>query len=143
MAPKRKSISARNLLHSDGSPFQPGTFFILMALRLLILPLSLFGSVMMMPTRHSRRTFLDEVFIRNAKSYWRTSPTLTFPLSFTIGNRSHCVTSRSPILSCLSRSFTPTRTGLIVQYLVSSLAFEVRAFLSHRNLLRMCFGSLR
>ena len=98
--------------------------------------------MMMMPTRHSQRTFLDEMFIRNAKSYWRTSPTLTFPLSFTIRNRSHCVTSRSPILSCLSRSFTPTRTGLIVQYLVSSLAFEVRAFLSHRNLLRMCFGSL-
>ena len=40
---------------------------------------------MMMLTRHSQRTFLDKVFIRNAKSFWRTSPTLTFPLSFTFG----------------------------------------------------------
>ena len=38
--------------------------------------------------------------------------------------------SRSPLLSCLSRSSTPTCTGLIGQYLFSSLAFEVRAFLS-------------
>ena len=49
------------------------------------------------------------------------------------------MTSRSPVLSCLSRSFTPTCTGLIVLYLFSSLAFEVRTFLSHCNLLRMCF----
>ena len=44
--------------------------------------------------------------------------------------------------SCLSRSSTPTCTRLIGQYLFSSLAFEVRTFLSHRSLLRMCFGSL-
>ena len=80
---------------------------------------------MMMPIRNSRRTFLDEVFIRNAKSFWRTSPTLTFPLSFIVGNGSHCVTSRSLVLSCLSRSFTPTCMGLIIHYLFSSLAFEV------------------
>ena len=49
---------------------------------------------------------------------------------------------RSHVLSCLSKSFTPTCMGLIVQYLSFSLAFEVRAFLSHRNWLRMCFGSL-
>ena len=95
---------------------------------------------MMMPIRNSRRTFLDEVFIRNAKSFWRTSPTLTFPLSFIIGNGSHCVTSQWLVLSCLSRSFTPTCTGLIVQYLFSLLAFEVCAFLSHCSLLWMCFG---
>ena len=47
-----------------------------------------------------------------------------------------------PVLSYLSRSFTPTCTGLIVQYLFFLLAFEVCAFLSHRNLLRMCFESL-
>ena len=41
--------------------------------------------------------------------------------------------ARSPVLSCWSRSSTPTCTGLIGQYLFSSLAFEVRAFLSHRN----------
>ena len=98
--------------------------------------------MMMMPTRHSRRTFLDAAFIRNAKSFWRTSPTPTFPMSFTIGDGSHCVMSRPPVLSCLSRSFTPTCMGLIVQYLFSSLVFEVHAFLSHRSLLRMCFGFL-
>ena len=51
------------------------------------------------------------------------------------------VTFRSHVLSCLSRSFTPTCTGLIVQYLSFSLAFEVRTFLSHRSWLRMCFVS--
>ena len=129
MAPKRKSTPAQNPLHFGASSS-------------LILPLSLFGSVMMMPIRHSRRTFLYEVFIQNAKSYWRTSPTLTFPLSFTIRNKSHCVTSRSLVLLCSFRSFTPTCTGLIVQYLFSSLTFEVCAFLSHHNLLRMCYRSL-
>ena len=34
---------------------------------------------MRMPERTSRRIFLDEVFIRNAESFWRTSSTLTFP----------------------------------------------------------------
>ena len=96
----------------------------------------------MMPTKHSWRTFLDEVFIQNAKSYWRTSPTLTFPLSFTIGNGSHCVTFQLLVLSCLSRSFTLTCTGFIVQYLFSLLAFEVHTFLSHSSLLRMCFKFL-
>ena len=46
-------------------------------------------------------------------------------------------------LSCWSRSFTPTCTGQIVQYLSFSLASEVRAFLSHCSWLRMCFMSLR
>ena len=86
------------LWHLSVNLLRLGTLFILVPLRLLILPLSLFGSVMMMPTRHSQRTFLDEVFIQNTKSYWRTLPTLTFPLSFTIGNGSHCVTSQSLVL---------------------------------------------
>ena len=130
------------LWHLSINPLRPETLFILMPLRLLILPLSLFGSVMMMPIRHSRRTFLGEVFIRNAKSYWQTSLTLTFPLSFTVGNGSHCLTSRSLVLSCSFRSFTPTCTRLIVQYLSSLFAFEVRVFLSHCSLLRMCFRFL-
>ena len=96
------------------SPLQLGTLFVPVPLHLLILLLFLFGSVMMMPTRHSQRTFLDAAFILNAKSFWRTSLTPTFPLSFIVGNGSHCVTSRSHVLSCLSRSFTPTCTGLIV-----------------------------
>ena len=129
MAPKRKSTLAQNPLHFDASSSSNSA-------------LSLFYSMMMMPTKHSRKTFLDKVFIRNAKSYWRTSPTLTFPLSFTIGNGSHYVTSRSLILSCSSKGFTLTCTRLIVQYLSSLLAFEVCAFLSHHNLLWMCFRFL-
>ena len=130
------------LWHLNINPLQPGTLFIPELLYHLILHYLIFGSVMMMPSRHFRRTFLDEAFIRKAKSFCQTLPTPTFPLSFTIGDGSHCVTSQSPVLSCLSKSFTPTCMGLIVQYLFSSLAFEVRAFLSHRNLLQMCFGFL-
>ena len=44
--------------------------------------------------------FLDEVFIRNAESFWRTSSTLTFPLSFTVKDGSHCVMSRSLVHLC-------------------------------------------
>ena len=99
MAPKHKSTPARNSLNSGASSSFDSA------------PLSLFGSVMMMPTRHSRRTFLDEVFIWNAKSYWQISPTLTLPLSFTVVIGSHCVTSQSLVLSCSFRSFIPTCTG--------------------------------
>ena len=127
----------------------------------LLLPLNLFTLVVFIapkrkstPTRNPLRSgassstdpspstvrFRDDAafkaFIQNAKSFCRTLPTLTFPLSFTVGNGSHC------LLSCLSKSSTPTCTGLIVPYLSFSLVFEVRAFLSHRNWLRMCFVSL-
>ena len=130
------------LWHLSVNPLQLGTLFVPELLHHLILLCLIFGSVMMMPLRHFRRTFLDEAFIRNAKSFCRILPTPTFPLSFTVGDGSHCVMSRSPVISCLYRSFTLTCTRLIVQYLFSLLVFEVRAFLSHRNLLRMCFRSL-
>ena len=97
MAPKRKSTL-------------PRTLFVSVLLHLLILLLILSDSVMMMPLRHFRRTSPDEAFIWNAKSCYRTLPTLTFPLSFTLGDGSHCVMSRSHVLSCLSKSFTPTCT---------------------------------
>ena len=87
-----------NLLR-PGTLFVPGHFLLL-----LIPPPLLFGSMMNMPERTSRRTFLDEAFIRNAKSFCRTSPTLTYPLSFTVGVGSHCVTSRSLVHPCLFRS---------------------------------------
>ena len=121
------------LWHLNINPIQPETLFVPVLLHLLILHLLTFGSVMMMLLKHFRRTSLDEAFIRNAKSFCRTLSTPTFLLSFTVGDGSHYVISRSHVLSCLSRSSTPTCTGLIVQYLSSSLAFEVRAFLSHRN----------
>ena len=88
--------------------------------------------------RTSRRTFLDEVFIRNAESFWRTSPTLTYRMSFTVGVGSHYVTSRSHVHPCWFKIFTLTCMDLILQYLSFILAFEVRALLSHRSLYPMC-----
>ena len=80
MAPKRKSTLTRNPLRfgasssSDCSPsnvwFRDDDAF-----------------------KAFQRTSLDEAFIWNAKSFCRTLPTLTFPLSFTVGDGSHCVTS--------------------------------------------------
>ena len=87
MAPKRKSTSSQNPLCFG-------------ARLLLILLLLIFGSVMRMRERTSRRNFFDKVFIRNVESFWRTSPTLTFPLSFTIGDGSHYVMSRSLVHPC-------------------------------------------
>ena len=130
------------LWHLNVNSLQLGTIFVLVLLRLLILHLLMFDSMMMMPVRHFRRTSLDKAFIRNAKSFCRTLPTPTFPLSFIVGDGSHCVMSRSPDLSCSFRIFTPTCTRLIIQYLSSSLAFDIHAFLSHRNLLQMCFRCL-
>ena len=94
MAPKCKSTQSRNLLHA-GAPL------------LLILHIFLSCSMMRRPNRTSLRTSLDEAFIRNAKSFCRTYPTRTYTLSFIVGVGSHCVTSRSLVHSCLSRSFTP------------------------------------
>ena len=82
--------------HLNENPFHPRTLFILGHLLLPLTPLLLlFGSVMRKPIKTSRRTFLDEAFIRNTKSFCRTSPKLTYPLSFTVAVGSHCVTSRS------------------------------------------------
>ena len=128
LAPKRKSTPARNPLHSGASSSSDSA---LLSLRFR--------------NDDAHKAFSENFSRRGvhyAKSYRRTLLTLTFPLSFIVGNGSHCVTSRSLVLSCLSRSFTPTCMRLIVQYLFSSLAFEVHAFLLHRNLLRMCFESL-
>ena len=127
------------LWHLNTSLLCPGTLFILGHHLRLILLLLLFGSVMRMPKRTSQRTFLDEVFIRNAKSFRRTSPTLTFPMSFTVGVRSHYVMSWSLVFPCWSRSFTPTCMDLILQYLSFILAFEVRVLLSHWSWYPMCF----
>ena len=82
-----------NLLHL-------GTFFVLRhPLLLTSLPLTS-GSVIKRPNQTSLRTSLDEAFIWNAKSFCRTSPTLTYPLSFTVGVGSHYVTSRSLVHPC-------------------------------------------
>ena len=100
IAPKRKSTPSQNPLR--------------FGYRLPLILLLISGSVMRMPERTSRRTFLDEVFIWNVESFWWTSPTLTFPMSFTVGVGCHCVTSRSHVRPCWSRSFTPTCMDLII-----------------------------
>ena len=101
MAPKRKSTPSQNPLHSGASSSSDPT-----------------PSHLRFRDEDARKdfseNFLDEVFIRNVESFWRTSLTLTFPLSFTVGNGSHCVTSKSLVLSCSFRSFTPTCMGLII-----------------------------
>ena len=86
--------------HQKVSLLRPGTLFVLRHRLLLILSPFLFSSMMKMLKRTSRGTSLDEAFIRNAESSYRTSPTLTYPLSFTFGVGSHCVTSWSPVLLC-------------------------------------------
>ena len=80
MTPKRKSTSSQNPLRSRAS--------------------SSFNTI------HSHIWFRDEdarkdfsknfsrrVFIWNTESFCRISPTLTYPLSFTVRVESHCVTS--------------------------------------------------
>ena len=79
---------------------RPEILFSLVPLPLLIMHLSLSVSVMMMPTRHLRKTFHDEAFIWNVESSWVILLTPTFPLSFTVGNGSLFVTSPSLVLSC-------------------------------------------
>ena len=88
------------LWHPNTNLLHPGTLFIPGHPLHLILLLPSFGSMISNLKRTSQRTFLDEVFIRNAKSFCRTSPTLTYPLSSTAGVGSHCVTSRSLVHSC-------------------------------------------
>ena len=47
--------------------------------------------------RTFQRTFLDEAFIRNTKSFYQIFPILTFQLPSLVKVRSHCVASRSPV----------------------------------------------
>ena len=72
MEPKRKSTPSWNPLHSGASSsFDPTPSHVR------------FRDVN--PNRTSLRTFLDEAFIQNAKSFYWTFPTLTYPLSFIVG----------------------------------------------------------
>ena len=88
------------LWHPNANILRPKTLFILGHPLLLILHHLISGSMMRRPNRTSLRTLPDEAFILNAKSSCWISPTLTFLLSSTVGNGSHCVTSRSPVHPC-------------------------------------------
>ena len=80
MAQKRKSTPARNPLHSRTSSSSDSAP--------LYLRFRDDDAHKAFSENFSRRTF-----IRNAKSFWRTSPTPTFLMSFTVGDGRHCVTS--------------------------------------------------
>ena len=89
------SLSYDSLLlwHLNANLLSPKTFCVLGHLLPLTLLHLLFGSMMRMPERTSRRTFVDKAFIWNATSFCQTFLTLTYPLSFTVGVGSHFVAS--------------------------------------------------
>ena len=88
------------LWHLNASLLCPRTLLVLGHPLRLILLLHLSDFMIRMPERPSQRTFLDRAFILNAKSSWQTSPTLTYPMSFIVRVRSHCVTSQSHVHLC-------------------------------------------
>ena len=125
LSPSLSSVCVSLLLwHPNANLLCPRTLFVLGHPLLPILLPHMSSSMMRRPNQTSLRTFLDEAFILNTKSFCRTSSTLTFPLSFTVGNGNHCVTSWSHVHPCWSKSFTPTIMNLIFQYLTSLLAFS-------------------
>ena len=117
--------------HLSVSLLRPRTFFIPGHLFHLIcltpLPLTS-DSVMRRPNRTSLRTFHDEAFIRNVKSFYQIFLTLTYPLSSIVGVGSHYVAFRSCALSWSYRSSTPIYIDLIILYPSLSLAFGVYAW---------------
>ena len=130
LSPFLSSVCVSLLLwHLNANLLRPRALFVSGHPLLLILHLFLSGSMMRRPKRTSLRTF-NEAFIWNAKSFYRTSSTLTYPLSFIVGVGSHCVTSWSLVHLCLYRSSTLTCMELIIQYLPLLLVFEVHALWS-------------
>ena len=90
------SLSLSCVCHLNANPLHPGTLFTPGRLLLLLLtPLHLtYSSVLRRLSRTSQRTFHDEAFIQNAKSFCQIFLILSYPLSSTIGIGSHCVASR-------------------------------------------------
>ena len=101
LSPSLSSICVSLLLwHPNANLLYLETLFVPGHPLLLILHLFLSTSVIRRPKQTSLRTFIDGAFIRNAKSFCRTSSTLTYLLSSTVGVGSHYVTSRSLVHSC-------------------------------------------
>ena len=80
--------------HPSAKLLHLGTLFVPRHHLLLILAFFMSGSVIIKPVRTFPRTFLGVAFTRNTRSFFLTSPILTFPLSFTIGVRGPFVISR-------------------------------------------------
>ena len=128
MAPKHKSTPARNPFHSGASsPFDSA-------------PLSLWFC-----DDDAYKAF-SENFSRRGIHFECQVILVDFAdtdLSTVIHNReweSLCDVPVTCLLVLIQEFYS--NMGLIIQYLLSLLAFEVRAFLSHRSLLQMCFGFL-
>ena len=83
-APKRKSTLSQNPLHSRASTSSSN-------------PTP--SHVRFCDDKAQKDSFLDEAFIPNAKSSYRIFLILTYPLLSTVGVGSHCVASRSFVLS--------------------------------------------
>ena len=118
-------LSLVALWHLNESLLCPRTLFIL-GHPLHLTPLLTFGSMMIKPIRTFWRTFLDEAFIQDAKSFYQNFLILTFPLSSIVEVGSHYVASQSLVPPWSYKSFTSKCTDSILQYLIFSLAFEVR-----------------
>ena len=83
------------------------TLFVVLGFLLLIFPLFTFGSVMKKPERTFHKTSNDAAFIRNAKSFCRTFPTLLSLPSFGLGVGLLSMWVLWDVLLWLYRSFTP------------------------------------
>ena len=112
MTPKRKSTSFQNLLRfrvsSSSDPTPSSVRFCDDEAR------KDFSENFCRRGIHSEHHVVHQIFL-----------TLTYPLSFIVGVGSHFVTSWSLVLPWSYRSFTQICTKSILQYLISSLAFEV------------------
>ena len=113
MAPKRKSTPSQNPFRFGASSSFDTTPF-------------RYSSMMIKLERTFRRTFHNEAFIQNAKSFFWIFSILTFPLLSTVRVRNQCVASRSLVPPWSYINFTPICTDLIILYLILSLALEVR-----------------
>ena len=128
MAPKHKSTPARNLLHSGATLSSDPT-----------------PSNIRFCDEDARKAFSENFSKRGVHSVCQVilADFTDTDLPTIIHNQeweSLCDVLVTYPLVLIQES--PTCMRLIVKYLFSSLAFEVRTFLSHHNLLRMCFGSL-
>ena len=88
------------LWHPNENLLRPRTLFVsghLLVLPPLVLLHLTSGSFMIKLVRTFQRTFLDATFIQNTKPFFWIFPILTFPLSSTVGVRSHCMASWSPV----------------------------------------------
>ena len=113
MAHKRKSALSQNPLHFRSSSLSDPT-----------------PSSIRFHDEDAQKDFLENFSRRGVHSECRVIladfADTDLPDSFTVGVRSHCMTSRSHVLPCWSKSFTPTCVELILQYNDPGLYRKIR-----------------